>query len=234
MERIEAGPLKVRCVGPKNGPAVLLCHGYGAPGDDLCALARSIDAGVGTRWYFPEALEALPLSFGIGGRQWWPIDMVALQQAMLRGNGRVIDPDSMPDGLLRAHDALGQCIAHLIAHDGLIPSRTVLGGFSQGAMLTTDFVLTSSDNWAGLMVLSGTLLASDRWRAGLRAKNSPVEVFQSHGRVDPVLPFASAEALRTTLSTEGATVTWAPFNGPHAIPETVLTRAGAWLRERFG
>ena len=61
------GPLRVTALGRGEGPAVLLCHGFGAPGDDLAALARVVDAGPGVRWFFPEA----PLALDWGGRAWW-------------------------------------------------------------------------------------------------------------------------------------------------------------------
>ena len=91
MKTFEAGPLRVRSFGPVAGPAVVLCHGYGAPGDDLCGLASVIDAGAGVRWLFPEA----PIDIGGGGRAWWNIDMVAIQIALMQGKARVFDTEAV-------------------------------------------------------------------------------------------------------------------------------------------
>ncbi len=233
MELIQAGPLRVRCVGRGDGPAVVLCHGYGAPGDDLCGLAHAIDAGPRARWFFPEAPHPLPSEYGPGGRQWWPIDMVALQRAIMRGEGRVLDPEAEPEGMADARAALVECLAWLREHREAEPSRTVIGGFSQGSMLTTDLALSSGDPWAGLLVFSGTLLARPRWEAALRARSTALQVFQSHGKVDPILPYPSGEALRSTFTAGGAKVEWVPFNGQHGIPDLVMARAGSWLRDRF-
>ncbi len=226
MKTLEVGGLRVRSVGPVAGPAVILCHGYGAPGDDLCSLASAIDAGPGVRWFFPEA----PLELGGGARAWWPIDMVAIQIALMQGRPRVFDTEAVPAGMTDALARTQACLQALIRDHGVDPASTVIGGFSQGSMVTTDLFLNASEKWAGLMALSGTLLAGTRWRPAAQQNARGRRVFQSHGRQDPILPYPVAEELHTLLESNGATVDWVPFNGPHTITPTVCSRAGAWLQ----
>jgi hypothetical protein len=51
----KAGPLQVVSVGGTDrqgggdGPAILLCHGFGAPAEDLVPLARVIDVRASSR-----------------------------------------------------------------------------------------------------------------------------------------------------------------------------------------
>ena len=52
--------------GGGDGPLVVLCHGFGAPGDDLVSLAESIDVPAAVRFAFPAA----PLSLGAGYGDW--------------------------------------------------------------------------------------------------------------------------------------------------------------------
>jgi len=47
-------------------------------------------------------------------------------------------------------------------------------------------------------------------------------VLQSHGRADPVLPFALAERLRDELLAAGLVVDFTPFNGGHGIAGPAL------------
>ena len=107
MNVLKAGPLKVAASGGSDrngggdGPAVLLCHGYGAPGDDLVSLARAVDAGRDVRWFFPEAPLAIDLGYGMTGRAWWPIDMVRLQTMVMRGERASLMQET-PDGLFAA------------------------------------------------------------------------------------------------------------------------------------
>jgi len=104
----------------------------------------------------------------------------------------------------------------------------VLGGFSQGAMVTTDLALRQDEAPAALVILSGTLLAESEWRArAVRRKG--LRVLQSHGRQDPILPFAEAVLLRDLLQESGLAVEFLPFDGPHTISEEALDRLGALL-----
>ena len=63
--------------------AVIFCHGFGAPGDDLVGLApelvRAVPALRDVRFYFPAAPLTLEMGFG-DSRAWWLIDMGAIQK----------------------------------------------------------------------------------------------------------------------------------------------------------
>ena len=68
--KVQLGPLQCTLLDDGEPPRrlVVLCHGYGAPGDDLVGLESELRrvGGVpgGTRWVFPEAPLEVPLSFG--------------------------------------------------------------------------------------------------------------------------------------------------------------------------
>jgi phospholipase/carboxylesterase len=61
-----------------------------------------------------------------------------------------------------------------------------------------------------------------------------MHVLVTHGRRDPLLPFAAAEALRDLLAGAGAEVEWAPHGGQHEIPQAALERLGGFARQRLG
>lgn len=228
------GPLRVHAAGGSDrrgggdGPAILLCHGFGAPGDDLLALARVIDAGVGVRWFFPEA----PITLPWGGRAWWPLDLERIQEMQRRGDARVL-ADETPDGLAPARAALEATIAALVAERGVTRDRLIVGGFSQGAMVTTEVALHAAGPFAGLAGISGNLLSGERWAAAACLAGPSLHAFLAHGRQDPVLPFAGAEALRALLEKAGASVEWVAHGGQHEIPPAVVTGLGAFARRRF-
>ncbi len=63
--------------------AVVLCHGFGAPGDDLVSLAPEIlrarpELAQKVRFVFPEAPLSLAGQGYGGGRAWWPLDVQRL------------------------------------------------------------------------------------------------------------------------------------------------------------
>lgn len=231
MQLLKMGSLNARLVGPQesNGPVLVLMHGFGAPGTDLVGLAPYIPAPEGVRFVFPEAPIALGPEFG-GGRAWWNIDMMALQHAMLTGQLRDLSSE-VPEGLASAREKVDELLDWV--EENLKPSRIVLGGFSQGAMLSTDVALRSERELAGLCLLSGTLLAEKEWTP-LMAARKGLPVFQSHGRADPILPFALAQRLRGLLEDAGLDVQFVEFMGQHEIPAPALQGFVEFLERVWG
>jgi phospholipase/carboxylesterase len=209
--------------GGGDGPVVVLLHGFGAPGDDLVPLWRVLDVPPETRFVFPAAPLSLA-SEGYGpGRAWWRIDMMALQ----RGGPRLTK--TVPPGLVEARGAVDEVLDRIEIDWAVPSSRLVLGGFSQGAMLSLDVALRRTQALRGVALMSGSLIAEDEWR-GLIAGRGPLKVFQSHGEADPLLPFVIAEQLRDLLRSSGSDVVWCPFRGAHEIPPVVLAGLGKFLR----
>jgi len=120
--------------GGGNGPAILLCHGFGAPGNDLVNLARVIDVGRETRWFFPEAPLEVAVGPGMLGRAWWDIGMDELMMHLMRGDIAAAiglremmsilvagNPDAFIGGnpnLLRAGAALNRLLHSVAGHVG--------------------------------------------------------------------------------------------------------------------
>ena len=109
------------------------------------------------------------------------------------------------------------------------PGSLALGGFSQGAMLSTDLVLHSDIPFAGLALLSGTLISKHEWLTRLPYRHG-LPVFQSHGIDDPILAFSMAQQLREHIKTAGLPVSWVEFRGGHEIPVPVLQGLGTFLQ----
>jgi phospholipase/carboxylesterase len=226
------GGLKTRLTGGTDGkgggtgPVVILLHGFGAPGDDLVPLADVLDVPAGTRWMFPEGPLSLNMGFG-DSRAWWMIDMDRLEAD--RAAGRVRDlSNEVPKGLAQAREALEAFLNQLPHVMTVDYKKTVIGGFSQGAMLTCDLVMRTAFPFAGLVQLSGSLLARQDWRPSV-GKRTGLPVFQSHGTQDPILPYVMAERLRDELTRTGLSVEWHQFRGGHQIPEPVLRRLSSFL-----
>lgn len=211
--------------------AVVLCHGYGAPGDDLVGLApelvRAQPSLASVRFYFPQA----PIDLGFG-RAWWPIDMMAVQRLQFDPNALREFRKLEPEGLAAARSKLLALVKQVADTTGLPMNRIVLGGFSQGAMLACDVALRLEEAPAALVELSGTLLTEDVWREKAK-RRAGLPVFQSHGRFDPILPFQAAEWLRDLLTESGLPVEFVPFDGPHTIGAEAFAKLGAFLTRRL-
>ncbi len=215
--------------------AVVLCHGFGAPATDLVTLAPELVAlnpelAGRVRFVFPGA----PLSLDMYGmpqaRAWFhlpPEVLMGQQRDWARFASEV------PEGLTAARRALMGLVSALSVATKLPYGRIVLGGFSQGAMVTTDVALRLEEAPAGLCLLSGTLIAQDEWRKRAPARKG-LPVFQSHGHYDAVLPFAPAERLRDLLLEAGLAVEFVPFDGPHTIDADEMKHLAAFLGARLG
>lgn len=242
MRRIKAGTLDVWTTGggagagregaSPSGPAIVLCHGFGAPGDDLVPLARVVDAGRDVRWFFPEAPGTVDLGLGGAGRAWWPIDMARLQLMIERGTPRDLAQET-PEGMAGARAALEGCLAALEKEQGVDPATTIVGGFSQGAMLASEVVLHAERPFAGLAALSGALVSEDRWRDAAETSGRSIHAIVTHGRRDPILPFDGGRALAEMLASSGAKVRFVPHGGAHEIPPAALDALAELARERL-
>ncbi len=214
--------------------AVVLCHGFGAPGNDLVGLADELCRSFprlasAVRFVFPQA----PLSLqaqGMGdGRAWWHLDP-RIFDAQQRGDTETLQAlrSEVPRGLPEARKKLHSVVEAVCAQTGLPLSKLVLGGFSQGAMIAADLALRLEEAPGALALFSGTLICEAEWsrRAALR---KGLKVLQTHGTADPVLGFEPARALEAMLRDAGLEVEFLPFPGGHTIPAAGLARFGALL-----
>ncbi|HET8936224.1 MAG TPA: hypothetical protein VFN67_22425 [Polyangiales bacterium] len=217
--------------GGGSGPVVVLMHGYGAPGDDLVALQRVLAVPREVRFVFPEAPLSPPELRAFGGRAWWPIDVMALQQAAAQGRIRE-RMHSAPPGLAEAR---AQVIAMLDVMErelNVTSDRVLLGGFSQGSMLACDVALRDSRAFAGLVLLSSTLLSVSEWQP-LMAARKGLPVFHTHGQYDAILPHELALEQSSMLQAAGLDVTWISFPGGHELPSVVLDGLSRFITERL-
>lgn len=216
-ERIlDIAGLRTTAIGDPNAPMTLvLLHGWAMRPSDLSPFAHSI--GIPAYFLLPQG----PLESPEGGHAWWDVDVEARAAALAVGPRDLAN--EYPRGLAAARQQFGEFLAAVTAE--VKPSRTVIGGFSQGGMLALDYVLQGTQPAVGarvdgLALLSTSRLAIKDWESQReRLKNLPV--FLSHGATDRDLAFATGERLRDFLLDSAAQLTWTPFEGGHEIPLVV-------------
>lgn len=240
MRSEKLGSLQCKIVGGTDGngggdgPVVVLLHGYGAPGEDLVPLWRVIDAPKGTRWVFPAAPIALT-GYGLmsDSRAWWDIDLPKLMAERMAGKSDSL-AKLVPDGLHEAREKVVATLEAVRTTLGVSNEKLILGGFSQGAMLSCDTVLRSRIPFAGLVLMSGTFVAENELRKCMSAPDAVrVPVFQSHGTHDPILPFSEAERLQKAFIEHKWSTEFHSFRGQHEIPMPVLNSLSRFISARF-
>ncbi|MDY7226749.1 alpha/beta hydrolase [Hyalangium rubrum] len=214
--------------------AIVLCHGFGAPATDLVPLASELMAlkpqlAGQARFVFPAAPLSLAELGMPSGRAWFHLPM-----EVLMGKQRDWTQYSreVPEGLPAARRAVMSVVSALSAATKLPYGRIILGGFSQGGMVTTDVALRLEERPAGLCILSGTLIAQEEWKARAAGRKE-LPVFQGHGEYDDILPFHAAERLYKLLKEAGLSVDFFPFDGPHTIAPEELRALADFLEARL-
>lgn len=204
-----------------DAPLVVLLHGFRSTPDDLAPFARSL--GVPARFVFPEGpLDLAPL--GLRGRGWW-ID------PDVDGGVARSQPDLVPPGIDEARVCIDALLADLRAERPNAP--LIVGGFSQGAMLTLDWTLRTPQRPQALVQLSGAPICRADWAPRFSACAGQ-RVFFAHGRDDEELSFDAIDELQRELATHGWDVTWCPFEGRHELSVVPLRALKKFLRAQLG
>ena len=184
-------PLKFGRKAPVSGKArsmVVFLHGYGADGADLLGLADPLAPHLrDTVFYAPDAPDACA-SNGFG-RQWVPIP---------RFDGS--SESEAAAAMTRAAADLNAFLDAKLTDEGLTPQALALVGFSQGAMMALHIAPRRAIAVAGVVAISGKLIAPERLTAEAQSK-PPVLVI--HGDEDPVVDFGEMAQAGNALVAAG-------------------------------
>ncbi len=198
---------------------VVFLHGYGADGADLIGLADALAPHLpNSAFVAPDAPE--PCSGNPFGRQWFPIPWLdgSTEQAAHQG-------------LLAAAEDLNGFLDARLTDEGLAAENLALLGFSQGAMMSLHVVPRRAEAIAGIVAISGRLLAPERLEAEARVK-PPVLLI--HGDQDPVVPFEDMSLAGNALVAAGFETFGHVMRGTgHGISPDGLGAALSFLKERL-
>jgi phospholipase/carboxylesterase len=203
---------------------VVLFHGYGADANDLASLSQVYQLNQKVDWYFPQGVLEVPIGPMMSGRAWFEL--------------RVSDFEKLADGTLsdqpidpRDEKTLNE-VADWLNHLGKLYDKVVIGGFSQGAILTSHSLYRLQFVPAGLLLLSGYLISPSAFP--VLPDNLKVPFFQSHGQQDPVLTLAGARKLFEHMQSLGLRGEWHEFRGAHEIPMEIIERSKTFLNSVLG
>lgn len=201
-------------IDPRSDKYVILFHGFGADCWDLFSLKDYAKWKKSYNWYHPNGIRA---ANGVpGGRAWYPLDITALEKAMRAGVHR----DFSNDRPMEADRTLAN-VTKMLQEMKIDPKKTVVGGFSQGAMLALELVLNTDLPFAGLILLSGAMIDKPNL-INKAKKRKGFRFYQSHGVNDIILSHDLAEKLSESLIEAGWDGYFQSFEGGHEIPTPVI------------
>jgi phospholipase/carboxylesterase len=207
---------------------VVLFHGYGANCEDLAPLADVVRGGDDITWVFPDGLIEIPIGPHMMGRAWFPIDVEALEQAMQTGTHRDLS-GSRPEGL----DEAAERAMELIESLQVDYEKVLIGGFSQGSMLSLECATKLPQKPDGLILMSSSPLNFEEWKRDLPGCQR-MPFFQSHGQMDPLLSYQGALQLEAELKKAGLEGDMISFPGGHEIPPPVLMALSDFVAMHVG
>ena len=194
--------------------ALVLFHGRGADENDLWPLFDVLDPDGRLVGACPRG----PLSEPPGGAHWYRLH-------------RVGSPD--PSTFTETFAALEEWLEDFLRTAGVPLERTVLGGFSQGAVMAYSLSLgRGRPQPAGLIAFSGFMPVVPGFKLDLHDR-SGFQVVIGHGTYDSVIGVEFSRAARSALEGAGAAVTYRESPMPHSIDPVFLDDVAKWLQARL-
>jgi phospholipase/carboxylesterase len=186
--------------------ALVLFHGRGADEHDLFPLLDVLDPERRLHGYTPRG----PLSLPPGGAHWYAVPRVGYP-----------DPDSFTASYAEAGEWL----------DALPYERLVLGGFSQGCVMSLALGLgRGRPRPSAIVGFSGFIPQVEGWELDDTPPLPPVAL--GHGTLDPVIPVEFGRAARDQLRAAGDDLLYREYPLPHTLEPGFVADVRDWLRVR--
>ena len=205
--------------------AIILCHGYGASGDDLADLVPSLSAALpNTAFFCPHAPYELPF----GGYEWFSLNDFDPRQTVTLSYLNTLANRALP-----AAKQVQALFHHVQETLNLSPDKMALGGFSQGGLVAQMAALTDKVACAGVLAFSSVPLVFQT-ALPLTAVTQHLPILLTHGGRDDVINPKAQYLSKEQLESAGQrpTLATSPLLG-HGIDDICLNAARDFLKPLF-
>jgi phospholipase/carboxylesterase len=207
-------PHRIREARGEPGGALVLLHGRGTSEDDLFPLLDELDPDRRLVGVTPRG----PLEVPPGGAHWYVVRRVGFPDAS------TFEPAL--ERLTGWFDALPGAL-------GVSLDRIVLGGFSQGAVMTYALGLGKGrPKPAGIVALSGFIPVVEGWRLDEDLDGYPAAL--GHGTFDPIIEVGFGREAKERLEDAGADVMWRESPIQHTVDPKYLPALRDFVARRTG
>jgi phospholipase/carboxylesterase len=201
---------------PDGDPAgaIVLLHGRGTSEQDLLPLLDVLEPRERLVGAFPRG----PLQLPPIGYHWYVVEEVGY-------------PD--PDSFRATYERPGSWLEGLAERTGVPIERTVVGGFSQGAVMAWALALgPGRPRPAGVLAMSGFIPTVPDFELQLDGlRGFPVAI--THGADDPVISVELGRQARDRAKAAGADVAYRETHVPHIVDPRLIPGLVDWVDRRF-
>ncbi|MBK15640.1 MAG: hypothetical protein CL770_02995 [Chloroflexi bacterium] len=197
-------------------PIVILLHGFGASMRDLIGMVSYLNCQP-CIYIFPNAPIDLKISYSFDGYAW-------------------INPPDQPtdEGLKLLSNSLDILIDEIIEKYNVKENHVVIGGFSQGGMLSYWYGLQHPQKFKGIICLSGKLIFEDKFFQNLKHKITDQRIYIEHGTQDNIISIFDARKARDLLRKNGfENLEYYESEIAHSISDSTYPRLSRWLNNIF-
>ena len=203
---------RIRPAAGEPAGALVLFHGRGADENDLFPLLDLLDPERQLVGATPRG----PLTLPPGGRHWYALGGI---------------PTPEPTTFHASYAAASEWLESFLGEHGLRTDRLVLGGFSQGAVMSYSLALgRGRPRPAAITAFSGFVPQVEGFELDLTPPLPPVAI--GHGTHDPVIEVEWGRRARDLLERAGADVLYRETPMAHQIDPDFLREVGSWLMVR--
>jgi predicted esterase len=187
--------------------AVILLHGRGGSAEDILSLGNVL--------YLPHVAFLAPQA---AANSWYPNSFLA--------------PRDQNEPWLTSALRTVETTVQMATDAGIPAERIVIGGFSQGACLATEFVATHPRRYDGLIAFTGGLIGPPGADLTHKGDLAGTPAFFGSGDPDPHVPWSRVEESARILAAMGAVVTTRRYkNRAHTISAEELDFAKRLLHD---
>jgi phospholipase/carboxylesterase len=196
--------------------AVILCHGYGGDGKDISILANY------WRTYLPDTIFVCPDApekcvASPTGFQWFDL----VDEA----------PDQVLSKSLVAENKLNKLIDEVKEKNNLKASEIIIGGFSQGCMITLQTGVKRKDKINSIIGYSGRIIDINHLSKNI---NSRPNIILMHGDVDQVVTIESLLEAKDFFKKNNYEIETKIFNNcEHRIPTEGSSLGLQFIKKHF-
>ena len=189
--------------------AMILIHGRGATAESILTLAEEL--------YHPDIVYLAPQATGY---TWYPYSF--------------LEPTEQNEPGISSGIAVIESLVNEISVAGIPYERILIGGFSQGACLATEYTARHARRYGGLLGFSGGLIGPEGTPHDYAGSLDGTPVFLGCSDVDPHIPKARVELTAEVLGKLGGEVTVRLYPGMgHTINQDEIDHGLAMVQGLF-